>query len=49
MNDLHNVKPIRDDDQCLLLMQALNKYRMIIEQHQFKDDSIASEKAILLN
>lgn len=46
---LHKVKPIRDDEQCLLLMQALNKFRELIEQNQAKDSSIASEKEILLN
>ena len=46
---LHKVKPIRDDEQCLLLMQALNKFRELIEKYQSKDAQIASEKEILLN
>jgi hypothetical protein len=35
--EIKNIKPIRDDDQCLILMQALNKYRDIIESNQSSD------------
>ena len=46
--ELHHVKPIRDDDECLILMQALNKYRTLIEKHQVTDECIRSEKELLL-
>jgi len=31
VNEINKVKPIREDDLCLILMHALNKLRDIIE------------------
>ena len=41
-------KPIREDELCLVLMEALNKLRDIIEKHFETDKSIQSQKEILL-
>lgn len=47
--DIHKVKPIREDDYCLILLMALNKLRDIIQRHAQADHSISQEKEILLN
>jgi hypothetical protein len=40
-SEIEKIKPIRDDDLCLVLMHALNKFRDIMHQHCQKDDTIA--------
>lgn len=46
--EIEQLKPVRDDELCLLLMQALNKFRDIIETHQESDPKIGTEKALLV-
>lgn len=48
VTQIHKVKPIREDDLCLILMHALNMFREIIETNKGKDKAILSEKEMLL-
>jgi hypothetical protein len=48
VEEIYKIKPIREDELCLIYMEALNKFRDIIENHP-KDPQIMSEKSILLS
>jgi hypothetical protein len=34
VEEIHRVKPIREDELCLIYMEALNKFRDIIQSHE---------------
>jgi hypothetical protein len=43
-----NVKAVREDDICLILLEALNKFRDILDFQGGKDLNLESEKQILM-
>ena len=47
VEQINKIKPIRDDELCLIYMESLNKFRDIIYNNQ-EDAQIQSEKQILL-
>jgi hypothetical protein len=47
--EIEAIKPIREDDLCLILLMALNKFRDLILEHASADASIFQEKEMLLS
>ena len=47
--EIETIKPIREDDLCLTLLMALNKFRDLILEHASADASIFQEKEMLLS
>jgi hypothetical protein len=43
-----HVKAVREDDICLILLEALNKFRDILDVQGGKDLNLESEKQILM-
>ena len=48
MVQILNVKAVREDDICLILLEALNKFRDILDVQGGKDLNLESEKQILM-
>ena len=46
---IERIKPVREDDLCLILLQALNKFKDIIELNYKRDKSILKQKVMLLD
>lgn len=47
--EIEKVKPIREDDLCLILLMSLNKLRDLINTNSSLDTSIQQEKEMLLS
>lgn len=47
--EIEKIKPIREDDLCLILLMALNKFRDLILANASADASIFQEKEMLLS
>lgn len=47
--EIEKIKPIREDDLCLILLMALNKFRDLILGNASADASIFQEKEMLLS
>lgn len=45
---IESIKPIRDDELCLVYLEALNKFRDIIDEKGRQDSMINQEKQIVL-
>jgi len=48
INQIEAIKPIRDDEQCLIYLEALNKFKDIVDAKGSTDATIMAEKQVVL-